>query len=299
MDQKNPSRMPEPKPEGQLTAQPVGHVSVHLEGLHPREVRFSFESQAPRMSRSLAVSGVVHAAIGAAFLYVALAGPAIIDATQMKPDPIPQVTWLATPGPGGGGGGGGNKSPDPPRKTVIRPAKPPEIQPFKPPEDIPAPELNVPLKQVLSTELISPGTLDGGVSTSQGSGSGGGGGTGTGTGVGPGTGSGIGPGWGGGFGGGAYRPGSGIELPQLVHKEQPQYTAEAMRAKVQGVVLLECVVNADGSVGDVNVVRSLDAMFGLDQEAVKAAKKWRFVPGRRLGQPVPVLVTLEMTFTLR
>jgi protein TonB len=80
---------------------------------------------------------------------------------------------------------------------------------------------------------------------------------------------------------------------------KPQYTSDAMRAKVQGTVLLECVVKEDGSVGDVQVVRSLDPTFGLDLEAIKAARNWRFQPGTRLGQPVPVLVTIELTFTLR
>jgi len=64
-------------------------------------------------------------------------------------------------------------------------------------------------------------------------------------------------------------------------------------------VLLECVVRPDGSVGDVQILRSLDGVFGLDQEAIKAAKQWRFAPGTRLGEPVPVLVTIELTFTLR
>lgn len=74
---------------------------------------------------------------------------------------------------------------------------------------------------------------------------------------------------------------------------------EAMRAKVQGVVLLECVVQTDGSVGDIKIVKSLDKTFGLDEEAIKAARVWRFVPGRRLGDPVAVYVTLELAFTLR
>jgi outer membrane biosynthesis protein TonB len=47
------------------------------------------------------------------------------------------------------------------------------------------------------------------------------------------------------------------------------------------------------------VVRSLDNTFGLDQEAIKAAKQWRFRPGTRLGEPVPVLITIELAFTLR
>jgi TonB family protein len=52
-------------------------------------------------------------------------------------------------------------------------------------------------------------------------------------------------------------------------------------------------------VGQVEVVRSLDATFGLDQEAIKAVRQWRFEPGKKGGQPVPVLVTIEITFTLR
>ena len=46
-------------------------------------------------------------------------------------------------------------------------------------------------------------------------------------------------------------------------------------------------------------MRSLDSTFGLDNEAVKAARQWRFKPGTRLGQPVPVLVTIELSFALR
>ena len=60
---------------------------------------------------------------------------------------------------------------------------------------------------------------------------------------------------------------------------------------------LECIVETTGSVGDVNVTKSLDE--GLDQEAIKAVRQWRFEPGTKDGKPVPVLVTLEMTFTLR
>ena len=72
-----------------------------------------------------------------------------------------------------------------------------------------------------------------------------------------------------------------------------------MRAKVQGVVRLECVVLPDGTIGDVRILRSLDATFGLDQEAVRAARQWRFVPAKRFGQPVPVLITVELAFALR
>jgi TonB family protein len=94
-------------------------------------------------------------------------------------------------------------------------------------------------------------------------------------------------------------PGSGIRLPRVLKEVKPQYTLEAMRAKIQGTALVDCVVKADGTVGDVEVIRSLDKIFGLDQEAIKAAKAWQFEPGTRNGEPVPVLVTIEVTFTLR
>jgi protein TonB len=72
-----------------------------------------------------------------------------------------------------------------------------------------------------------------------------------------------------------------------------------MQARIQGAVLLECVVLSDGTVGDVTVIRSLDGAFGLDQEAVRAAREWRFLPGRRFGEPVPVFVNIELVFALR
>jgi TonB family protein len=46
-------------------------------------------------------------------------------------------------------------------------------------------------------------------------------------------------------------------------------------------------------------MRSLDPRFGLDEEAIKAARQWRFAPGTRMGQPVSVQITIELTFTLR
>jgi protein TonB len=72
-----------------------------------------------------------------------------------------------------------------------------------------------------------------------------------------------------------------------------------MRARLQGLVTVEAVVLADGSVGDVTLIRSLDSTFGLDQQAIVAVKQWRFVPGTRFGKPIPMLVTVELSFTLR
>jgi bla regulator protein blaR1 len=94
-------------------------------------------------------------------------------------------------------------------------------------------------------------------------------------------------------------PGSGVSLPWVLHEVKPGYTAAAMQKKIQGSVWLEAVVTTKGDVGDVKVTRSLDAEYGLDQKAIAALKQWKFKPGTRQGKPVPVLVTIELTFTLK
>ncbi len=279
--------MSEPKVSDPRPTAAVGHVSVHLGHMHPPDRQFSFETQAPRMGGSVGFSFVFHAIVIGALLWVALEpGPPI----DLRKATAIDVVFLQQPGPGGGGGGGGNRTPKPlPEKITVPKQKPPDIKPAIAPEDaIPMPDFLIPAK-----------SFDESLPPTGGSGTGGGAGTGTGTGIGNGTGSGIGDGSGGGTGGGVYRPGSGIENPVLRKEVKPQYTADAMRAKIQGTAVLDCVVKADGTVGECGVVRSLDATFGLDQEAVKAARQWRFTPGRHLGQPVPVLVTIELTFTLR
>ena len=81
--------------------------------------------------------------------------------------------------------------------------------------------------------------------------------------------------------------------------QRDKSTAEAMRAKVQGAVMVEAIVREDGSVGQVRIVRSLDRTFGLDEEALRAVKNWRFRPGKHQGRNVAVIVEIELTFTLR
>lgn len=98
-----------------------------------------------------------------------------------------------------------------------------------------------------------------------------------------------------------YRPDqdAGITLPRVVREVKPQYTPAAMRAKIQGGVWMTAVVLASGDVGEVAVVKSLDTEHGLDQQAIDATRQWTFEPGTRSGKPVPVEVTIEMTFTLK
>jgi TonB family protein len=300
-----------PTPEVRVN-ESAGHLSFHVEGAHPTEIPFLFEQQQKRIPSALAGSLLSHVVFALIIVFGVRYGAARTVTPALLPDqPNTNIIWLSQPGPGGGGGGGGNRMKDPPRqaempgkdKITVPVSKPPkmEMQEVKKEPD-PVAQLNIPAKSLAAAQDSLPGAIEappGPPTLSQGSGSGGGAGTGTGTGVGPGTGSGLGPGSGGGTGGGVYRPGNGVTLPRVLHEERPQYTSDAMRAKVQGTVLLECVVKPDGSVGDVQVIRSLDPTFGLDQQAVVAARKWRFAPGTRLGEPVPVLITIELTFTLR
>jgi protein TonB len=79
---------------------------------------------------------------------------------------------------------------------------------------------------------------------------------------------------------------------------KPTYTAEALRAKMQGSVFLEAIVQADGTPRDIRVIRSLDPI-GLDRQAVLAVEQWRFGPGRLNGVPVDVLVTIVLDFNIR
>ena len=90
-----------------------------------------------------------------------------------------------------------------------------------------------------------------------------------------------------------------LTLPVPVYEERPQYTPQAMQAKVEGAVFLEAVVLTDGTVGDVSIVQSLDGTYGLDQQAVDAMKRWTFQPGTRDGEPVRVAVQVEMRFMLK
>lgn len=262
-----------------------------------------------RLGTTMSVSLASH--IGGVLLLLFVASH-LQDAVSSVSDVLskpPDVIWTAQPGPGGGGGGGGNRQPAPPPKAEL-PGKEkltvPVTKPVKldsePPKDIPMPAPVIPAIQTAEGVTSLPGiitSLPSAPTGSQGSGTGGGYGTGNGTGIGPGSGSGLGPGSGGGFGGGVYQPGNGVTTPRLVHEVKPSYTGDAMRAKVQGIVTMEAVVNPDGTVGQVHITRSLDPTFGLDQEAIKTVKQWRFDPGRLRGQPVAVQVIIEMTFTLR
>jgi TonB family protein len=99
------------------------------------------------------------------------------------------------------------------------------------------------------------------------------------------------------FGQGAHRlPELGVVLPQQLDAPRPFYPREPFDARIEGAVGLEVVVQANGSVGDVRVVKPVNP--DLDEAAVACARRWRFKPATKDGQPLDLIVALEITFKI-
>ncbi len=93
------------------------------------------------------------------------------------------------------------------------------------------------------------------------------------------------------------RFGAGMTRPLRLSGPDPAYTEVARRARRTGIVVLEAVIDRDGSVRDVKVLRDLG--FGLTEAAVNAVRRWRFEPATLDGRPVAVLYNLTVRFDLR
>lgn len=243
-----------------------------------------------RTAKAQVTSLAIHGLVFFALIYGAIRASQIVQ--QVADDKVKfDVIYLAN-NPGPGGGGGGSPKPAAPKKVELPKPNPQQIVPTPVPTIPPPPSLNAPVMTAPNALLSASGMSIGAIDVPQGGG-------GKGTGMGTGEGSGLGPGTGGGFGGGAYHPGNGVESPIRIREVKPQYTPEAMRAKIQGTVELEAVIGTDGKVSDVRVIRSLDKVFGLDEQARKAVSATPFIPCKKQGQPVPCVVVFELQFTLR
>ncbi|MGK2858383.1 MAG: energy transducer TonB, partial [Thermoanaerobaculia bacterium] len=101
----------------------------------------------------------------------------------------------------------------------------------------------------------------------------------------------------GGVGDQPLRVGGNVKPPEVVFRVEPNYTEGARRARVQGVVILEAIIDANGNVSEVRVLKPLAE--GLGDEAVKAVRQWKFRPGTQNGRPVPVIFSLTVNFRLQ
>ncbi len=244
--------------------------------------------------RALASSVLFQGALVAALMLVGTnknVQKAITNVVLMAPPPPPKPVQ---PKPNQGGGGG-SRSPLPPLKAELPKPAPKQFVP--PLVTIEHPAL------VMDASLIAPpdawaaptgaiGNPLGQIGGGGGFGSGGGIGNGKGNGIGNGNGSGA----GGGNGGGVYSVGNGTTAPSVLSKVDPEYSEEARKAKYSGSVMLSIVVNTDGKAENITVVKSLG--MGLDEKAIEAVQKWRFIPGKNKGVAVKVRAQIEVNFRL-
>lgn len=217
------------------------------------------------------------------------------------PEPSLNVVFLSmTPVPelpAGGGGGGRPKPPEPrPQQEEAKPVKP--SQPVQPtdetvPDEVPAPTTTATpeIDDLLPAGDAGDGPIgDPNLPIGPGLGPGPGG-----PGEGPG-GDGDGPA----IGVGESQPirfTVGMTRPEPIRQVQPRYTENARRAGIQGAVILEAVIDEQGNVTDVRVLRGLP--MGLDREAVNAVQQWKFRPAMMADKPVKVYFNLTVNFAIQ
>jgi TonB family protein len=205
-----------------------------------------------------------------------------------------------------GGGGGGKHQQKPASRGVLprgadRQLAPPDPEPPKNPDPalIVEPTIVAPQLALLRPlDLLRIGDPNGIVGPpSSGFGKGGGIGNGDGRGDGDGEGPGAINGKSAGCCDGNSRIGGAVTGPTIVFRVDPEYSEEARKARYEGTVVLEAVVRKDGRIDVLHLVRSLG--FGLDENAIRALKQWRFRPATQNGVPVDSTLNIEVRFNLR
>jgi len=91
--------------------------------------------------------------------------------------------------------------------------------------------------------------------------------------------------------------GGEVKAPEKLVAPQPQYTEIARKARIQGVVIVQAIIDREGSVTNVKVLKGLP--MGLEEAAVDAIKQWKFKPATLNGKPVTVYFNLTVNFKLQ
>ncbi len=252
-----------------------------------------------------AASVLIHASLIALLVLLSGSSPPTSSGRQW-PWRVNHVLLAPFPAakPSDGGGGGGGRSPLAPNfgqaprfahQQFVPPSPLTANQSFQllmeptlaGPPDLPVPQVDARIWGD-PTELPGP--------PSPGPGCCGGIGRGRGDGVGPGEGPGLGPGEGGRYTN-VFLPGrGGVSAPIPLYKVEPEYSEEARKAKFQGTVVIEIIIDERGYPTNFKILNPLG--LGLDEKAVEAVKQWRFRPGMKNGKPVAVVARVEVNFRL-
>jgi TonB family protein len=91
-----------------------------------------------------------------------------------------------------------------------------------------------------------------------------------------------------------FRVGGAVSRPVKISGDSPVYTEAARKARVQGVVILQAIIDEHGDVTNVRVLKGLP--MGLDGAAIEAVKTWKFQPATLEGMPVKVYYSLTVNF---
>jgi protein TonB len=243
---------------------------------------------------STAIAVVFHAVVIALVVWALATGVKVITATK----PLTIVALDAPPPPSPpklkmAGGGGGQKGPAPVSKGSPPKFSPTQIVPPKLAVDKPKlavmPTIDVDPNIHMQTNMPNIGMANApNVGVSMGNGNG--------NGLGSGNGNGLGPGSGGNTGGGVRQVGGGVSAPTLLFKIDPEFSEEARKAKMSGLVLVGLIVDEKGNATRVHVIRGLG--MGLDEKAVEAVRQYRFKPAMENGKPVKVEVDVEVNFQI-
>ena len=86
-----------------------------------------------------------------------------------------------------------------------------------------------------------------------------------------------------------------VQLAKVIHPVPPAYPSEARRLHIEGKVIIRAIINQDGAVGDLRVMRG---QCPFAKEAVGAVKQWRFTPTLLKGTSVRVSSIFELNFRL-
>jgi len=96
---------------------------------------------------------------------------------------------------------------------------------------------------------------------------------------------------------GPIQVGGDVRAPEKLFARQPNYTEIARKARVQGIVIVQAIIDKQGNVTNIKVLRGLP--MGLEEAAVEAMKKWKFKPATLNGKPVTVYYNLTVNFKLQ